>query len=92
MGVFALGEFGRNLGCLSRQLAAGANRRFEFQKRNQLFIHARNETLSVSLFADERESPTDELGGSRSDHRRDNRRDGRVRSNSGGNARGQLGR
>ena len=47
MGVFALGEFGRNLGCLSRQLAAGANRRFEFQKRSQLFISARNEPLPV---------------------------------------------
>ena len=47
MGVFALGEFGRNLACLSRQLAAGANRRFEFQKGSQLFIHARNEPLPV---------------------------------------------
>jgi len=28
-------------------LAAGANRRSEFQKRSQLFIHARNEPLPV---------------------------------------------
>jgi hypothetical protein len=92
MGLFVFGEFGRNLASLSRQFAPSADRRFEFQKRSHLFIRVHNETLSVSLFADERESPTDELGGSRSDHRRDNRRGGRVRSNSGGNARGQLGR
>ena len=48
MGVFALGEFGRNLACLSRQLAAGANRRFEFQKRSQLFIRVHNEALTVA--------------------------------------------
>src|SRR5436190_13239281 len=90
MGVCAFGELGRNLACLARQFAASADRRFEFQKRSHLFIRVHNETLSVSLFADERELPTDELGGSRSD-RRDNRRGGRVRSNSGGNARGSIG-
>jgi hypothetical protein len=31
---------------LSRQFAAGANHRFEFDKRGQLFIRAHNETLS----------------------------------------------
>jgi hypothetical protein len=32
---------------LSRQFAAAVNRRFEFQKRGQLFICVHNETLSV---------------------------------------------
>ncbi len=47
MGVFALGEFGRNLTSLSRQFAATVNRRFKFQKRSQLFIRAHNKTLSI---------------------------------------------
>jgi hypothetical protein len=40
-------EVGRNAANLSRQFAAGANRRFKFQKRRQLFIRMNNETLSV---------------------------------------------
>ena len=40
-------EFGKNLANLSNQFAASANRRFEFQKRRQLFIRTHNETLSV---------------------------------------------
>jgi len=48
MGVFVFGEFGRNLACLSRQLAASANHRFEFQKRRQLFIRTHNVTLSIA--------------------------------------------
>jgi hypothetical protein len=47
MGVFVFGEFGKNLACLSRQSAASADPRFEFQKRSQLFIRTHNETLSV---------------------------------------------
>jgi hypothetical protein len=45
MGVFVFGEFGRNLASLSRQFAASANRRFEFQKRRQQFIRVHNETF-----------------------------------------------
>jgi hypothetical protein len=47
MGVFAFGEFGRNLASLSRQFAASANRRFKFNKRRQLFLRTHNETLTV---------------------------------------------
>jgi hypothetical protein len=41
------GEFGKNVANLSNQFAASANRRFEFDKRRQLFIRVDNETLSV---------------------------------------------
>ena len=40
-------EFGKNLANLSKQFAVSADRRFEFQKRRQLFIRSHNETLSV---------------------------------------------
>jgi hypothetical protein len=40
-------EFGKNLASQSRQFAASANRRFQFEKRSQLFIRGRNKTLSV---------------------------------------------
>jgi hypothetical protein len=33
---------------LSRTFAASANRRFQFQKRGQLFIRVHNETLSIA--------------------------------------------
>jgi hypothetical protein len=46
-GPFSDAEFGKNLANLSNQFAASANRRFEFQKRAQLFICTHNETLSV---------------------------------------------
>jgi hypothetical protein len=39
----------KNLACSSRQLAASANRRFEFQKRRQPFIGTQNVTLSVAV-------------------------------------------
>jgi hypothetical protein len=41
------GEFGRNAASLSKQFAASADRRFEFEKCRQQFIRPRNETLSV---------------------------------------------
>src|SRR5437016_7518088 len=41
---FSDAQFGKNLGALSRQFPASANRRFQFEKR---FISLRNETLSV---------------------------------------------
>jgi hypothetical protein len=41
-------EFGKNLASLSNQFAASANRRFEFNKRAQLFIRSHNKTLSVA--------------------------------------------
>jgi hypothetical protein len=47
MGVFIFGEFGRNLASLSKLFAATADRRFEFEKRSQLFIRTHDETLSV---------------------------------------------
>jgi hypothetical protein len=37
----------KNLACLSRKFAASVNRRFQFQKRRQLFIRVHNEKLSV---------------------------------------------
>jgi hypothetical protein len=40
-------ESQKNLGSLSSRFAVGANRRFKLQKRRQLFICARDETLSV---------------------------------------------
>jgi hypothetical protein len=40
-------EFGENYASLSRKFVAIANRRFEFEKRGQLFICVHNETLSV---------------------------------------------
>ena len=36
-------EFGKNLASVSIQIAASANRPFEFQKRGQLFIRSHNE-------------------------------------------------
>jgi hypothetical protein len=33
---------------LSTKIVAGANRRFQFNKRSQLFIGTRNETLPVA--------------------------------------------
>jgi hypothetical protein len=44
---FSDAEFGNNRACLSRRLAATANRRSDFYKRSQLFIRADNETLSI---------------------------------------------
>jgi hypothetical protein len=38
----------KNLASGSNQFAASANRRFEFQKRRQLFIGMHNETLSIA--------------------------------------------
>jgi hypothetical protein len=35
--------------CLSSKLTARADRRFEFEKRRQLFIRAHNEALSVAM-------------------------------------------
>jgi hypothetical protein len=46
--VFISGELRKNLVILSSQIAASADRRFEFQKRRQLFIRSHNETLSVA--------------------------------------------
>jgi hypothetical protein len=46
--VFISGEFRKNLASLSRQFAASADRRFQFQKRSQLIICTHNETLSVA--------------------------------------------
>jgi len=42
-------EFGKNLASVSIQIAASANRPFEFQKRSQLFIGTHNETLTVAV-------------------------------------------
>jgi hypothetical protein len=47
MGVFAFGECGKNLACSSRQLAASADRRFNFDKGAQLFGGLYNEPVSV---------------------------------------------
>ena len=44
---FSDAEFGKNRANCQTQFAASANRRFQFQKRGQLFIRAHNETLSV---------------------------------------------
>ena len=44
---FSNAEFGKNLARLSRQFAAGTNRRFQFQKRSQLIIRMHDEPLSV---------------------------------------------
>ena len=41
-------EFGKNLANVSKQFAASANRRFQFQKRGQQFICANDETLSIA--------------------------------------------
>src|SRR5215471_16773629 len=46
---FSDAEFGKNRACLSRQLAATANCRFQLGRHGQLFIGAHNETLSVAL-------------------------------------------
>jgi hypothetical protein len=40
-------EFRKKPANLSRRFAARANRRFEVQKRSQLFIRTHNETFSV---------------------------------------------
>jgi hypothetical protein len=48
MGVFAFGQFGRNLANRSNQFAATVNHRFEFQKHGQLFIRMHDETLSIA--------------------------------------------
>jgi hypothetical protein len=37
----------KNLASVSRKITASTDRRFEFNKRSQLFIRARNKTLSV---------------------------------------------
>jgi hypothetical protein len=47
--VFISREFRKNLASLSRLFAASADRRFQFQKRRQLFIHTHNETLSITM-------------------------------------------
>jgi hypothetical protein len=41
-------SFVKNLLDPSRQIAASANRRFQFHKRSQLFIRADNKTFSVA--------------------------------------------
>jgi len=41
-------EFGKNLAYLSIKLASSANRRFEFEKRGQLFIRTHDEPLSIA--------------------------------------------
>jgi hypothetical protein len=41
-----VGDFGPALSYQPRQFAS-ANRRFQFQKRSQLFIRVHNETLSI---------------------------------------------
>ncbi|PYK35155.1 MAG: hypothetical protein DME54_05700 [Verrucomicrobia bacterium] len=44
---------------MSRQFAATPNRRFEFQKRSQLFISTHNEALTVAMcVSNEDGSPT----------------------------------
>ena len=45
--VFISGEFRKTLAGLSRQFAAGADRRFKFHKRSQLFVGAQNVTLAA---------------------------------------------
>jgi len=45
---FSDAESGENYMSYSRQFRASANRRFEFQKRSQLFVGVHNETLSIS--------------------------------------------
>jgi hypothetical protein len=44
---FSDAEFGKIMVGLSRQFAASASRRFQFQKRSQDFIRTHNETLSI---------------------------------------------
>jgi hypothetical protein len=46
--VLSDAELAKNLACSSKQFAASANRRFQFQKRSQLFIRSHNETLPVA--------------------------------------------
>jgi hypothetical protein len=41
-------EFGEKPACLSRQFAAKANPRFEFEKRGQQFIRSHNVTFPVA--------------------------------------------
>jgi hypothetical protein len=41
-------DFGKNLASPSNQFAGSADRRFEFDKRSQLFIRTHKETLSVA--------------------------------------------
>src|SRR5436309_314173 len=46
--VFISQEFRKNLASLSRQLSAGADRRFQFDKRGQLFIRThRASTIQI---------------------------------------------
>jgi hypothetical protein len=45
---FSDAKFAKNLACSSSTIAAGANRRFKFDKRIQLFIRTHNVTLSVA--------------------------------------------
>jgi hypothetical protein len=42
-------EFGKNVANLSNQFAAGANCRFQFKERSQLFIRVHNDTFSVAV-------------------------------------------
>jgi hypothetical protein len=49
MRVFISVEFRKNLASLSRLFAASTDRRFEFNKRSQLFIGTHHETLSVAM-------------------------------------------
>jgi hypothetical protein len=41
-------DFGKNLASPSNQFAGSADRRFEFDKRSQLFIRPPNEALAVA--------------------------------------------
>jgi hypothetical protein len=45
--ILVSGNSAKSLASSSNQFAATPNRRFEFNKRSQLFIRAHNETLSV---------------------------------------------
>jgi hypothetical protein len=46
-----------NVSAIKRQAhCGGANRRFEFQKRRQLFIGPHNETLSIAAMRQQRSS------------------------------------
>jgi hypothetical protein len=47
--VFISREFRKNLHSLSRLFAARTDRQFQFDKRSQLLIRARNETVSVAV-------------------------------------------
>ena len=49
--VFIAVQFRKNLASLSRQFSAGADHRFQFDKRGQLFIRTHNESLSINASA-----------------------------------------